>query len=93
MTSFEFDPEKSRINHEKHGIDFIAAQHIFDDEGLAIIDGTSKTEARYIAIGRLHGKLWTVVYTWRNVKIRLISARRARKSEVWAYEENNRRRI
>ncbi|MEI6573309.1 MAG: BrnT family toxin [Alphaproteobacteria bacterium] len=93
MSYFEFDPEKSRINYEKHGIDFNAAQHIFDDEALAIIDGNSNFETRYIAIGRLDGKLWTAVYTWRSMKMRLISVRRARKSEIWAYEENLRRRI
>jgi hypothetical protein len=93
MLTFEFDQKKSHINFEKHGIDFIEAQRIFDDEALAIIDGESKSETRYMAIGTLDGKLWTVVYTWRNVNIRLISARRARKSEVWAYEENFRSRI
>lgn len=93
MLTFEFDPKKSKNNFEKHGIDFIAAQRIFDDEALAIIKGASSNETRYMAIGLLDGKLWTAVYNWRNVNIRLISARRARKSEIWAYEENFRSRI
>ncbi|RKY52702.1 MAG: BrnT family toxin, partial [Candidatus Neomarinimicrobiota bacterium] len=29
---FEYDIDKSRINKEKHGIDFIEAQSLWEDE-------------------------------------------------------------
>ncbi|OQY29431.1 MAG: hypothetical protein B6I38_08235 [Anaerolineaceae bacterium 4572_5.1] len=29
--NFEFDPNKSKSNLEKHGIDFIRAQKLWDD--------------------------------------------------------------
>ena len=31
---FEFDPRKSQSNREKHGIDFVAAQTIWEDPAL-----------------------------------------------------------
>ena len=88
MTSFEFDPEKSRINHEKHGIDFIKAQRLWDDPNLLEIDSDAESERRYLAVGSLEGKLWTAIFTWRNMKIRLISVRRSRRLEVATYEKN-----
>ncbi|GHV23529.1 hypothetical protein AGMMS49959_16850 [Planctomycetales bacterium] len=35
--SFEFDPDKSAKNLEKHGIDFVAAQQLWRDERLATV--------------------------------------------------------
>ena len=37
---FEFDPRKSQANQEKHGIDFVAAQAIWEDPALLEIPGT-----------------------------------------------------
>jgi len=34
---FEFDERKSRINKLKHGIDFVEAQELYQDEALAEI--------------------------------------------------------
>ncbi|HZL64791.1 MAG TPA: BrnT family toxin, partial [Thermoleophilia bacterium] len=34
---FEFDERKSRINKLKHGIDFVEAQELWQDEALAEI--------------------------------------------------------
>ena len=34
---FEFDPEKSRANQAKHGIDFVEAQRLWDDSDLVEI--------------------------------------------------------
>mgnify|MGYP001386904380 CR=1 FL=1 len=84
---FEFDAEKSRANKGKHGIDFMKAQALWDDvnvvEWLACSDG----EERFIVTGQIEGKFWTAVITYRENKIRIISARRSRKKEVEGYEE------
>jgi uncharacterized DUF497 family protein len=53
----------------------------------------SHGESRYLAIGLYRGREITVVYTVRDEKIRLISARRARKNErelYWKTQRSNR---
>jgi uncharacterized DUF497 family protein len=42
-------------------------------------------ERRYVAIGRIEGVVFAVVYTWRNGQRRIISARRASRRERNAY--------
>lgn len=85
---FEFDPTKSASNKEKHGIDFVDAQSLWRDSGLAVVQskGSLTTEARFLAIGRIKGKHWTAICTLRGDAIRIISVRRARTEEVGYYE-------
>ena len=45
-------------------------------------------EDRYLALGRVDGRVLTVVYTMRNDAIRIISARKANSREVKKYENN-----
>ncbi len=45
-------------------------------------------EDRYLALGRVDGRVLTVVYTMRNDVIRIISARKANSREVKKYENN-----
>ena len=44
-------------------------------------------EARWALIGGIGPRHWTVIFTRRDDRLRLISARRARKEEVALYEE------
>ncbi len=44
-------------------------------------------EERWALIGRIGARHWTVIFTRREDRIRLISARRARNEEVARYEE------
>ena len=83
---FEFDPKKSRANKEKHGIDFIEAQRLWDDPDLLEIPARTEDEPRYLLIGRIDGKHWSAVVTYRGGKVRIISVRRSRKEEVELYE-------
>lgn len=83
---FEFDPEKSRTNILKHGIDFQAAKTLWLDERRVEIPARTEDEPRFILIARLLGKLWVAVYTPRGDKIRIISVRRAHPTEVKIYE-------
>ena len=86
MNRFEFDESKSRSNHEKHGIDFIDAQRLWDDPDLVEIEANSIDEPRTLVIGSIHDKVWSAVITRRSGVIRIISVRRARKAEVAIYE-------
>jgi uncharacterized DUF497 family protein len=83
---FDFDKNKSESNLKKHGIDFIEAQVIWDDPDRLEIPAKSISEERYMLIGKVKDKLWSVIYTIRNYNIRIISVRRSRKLEVEAYE-------
>ncbi len=83
---FEFDEVKSRRNMEKHGIDFAEAQRIREDSGLIEIPARVEDEPMFLVIGRLRGTHWSGIVTCRAEKVRIISARRARKEEIEIYE-------
>jgi len=83
---FEFDPQKSEANKKKHGIDFYEAQALWDDPDVIEIPVRTSDEPRFLIIGRISGKHWSGVITYRNGKIRIISVRRSRKEEVDIYE-------
>lgn len=86
MLAFEFDAQKSRANQEKHGIDFIQAQELWRDPDLLEIPARTEDEPRCLVIGRLQGKHWSAVITYRSKHIRIISVRRSRPEEVALYE-------
>jgi uncharacterized protein len=83
---FEFDPAKSAANLEKHGIDFTQAQQLWQDVTRVEIQARTTDEPRWLVIGRIDGKHWSVVVTYRQGRARIISARRSRKEEVALYE-------
>lgn len=83
---FEFDIAKSSSNKDKHGIDFVAAQALWDDPCLLQIPARTTDEPRYLVIGIIDGKHWSAVITHRGSNIRIISVRRARVKEVALYE-------
>ena len=88
---FEFDPDKSRRNKVKHGVDFIEAQVIWlDPLALDVPARTVNGESRRAAIGRIGDRVWVATYTERGTDgqtIRLISTRRARRKETRAYHD------
>ena len=86
MISFEFDAEKSDSNREKHGIDFVEAQGLWNDPMLLEIPAKTEDEPRFLVIGQIEGKHWSAVITYRGSNVRLISVRRARTEEVAFYE-------
>jgi uncharacterized protein len=85
---FEFDPQKSEINRQKHGIDFYRAQELWVDPDLIEIPAMTDDEQRFLVIGRIGQKHWSGVITYRGEKIRIISVRRSRKEEVDLYESS-----
>lgn len=84
MLEFEFDPAKSQANALKHGIDFIAAQALWDDENRLEIAVITE-EPRFLVVGQIDGKAWSAVIAYRGETVRIISVRRARKSEEKMY--------
>jgi hypothetical protein len=85
---FEWDENKRRVNLGTHGIDFEDAIAIWDGSELILPSSqTRHGEERFLAIGECEGRVITVVFTWRGQRIRLISARRARRNERADYRK------
>ena len=82
---FEYDPNKSHTNKEKHGIDFDEAQLLWLDEDRVVFPAQSDTEDRNALIAMKEEKIWVAFYTMRGPATRLISVRRARKNEEKTY--------
>ena len=83
---FQFDRRKSASNRTKHGIDFVEAQRLWDDPDLLEIPARTEDEPRFLVIGRIDGRCWSGVITYRGGGIRIISVRRSRREEVALYE-------
>lgn len=87
---FEWDPAKAARNERKHGVRFEdAASAFLDPQAITIPDPMhSEREDRFVLVGRtLKHTLVVVVHFERNERIRIISARRATRSEAHQYEE------
>ncbi len=84
---FEWDDAKRRSTIRKHGIDFEDAKLIFDGGPVLHAPSSQKGEERWIAVGSLEGLIISVIYTFRDGKIRLITARRANRREREHYDE------
>jgi len=83
---FEYDPRKSLQNYQKHGIDFVQAQKLWNDPHRLQIPARTDDEPRFFLIGKIGNKHWSVIFTLRLDRIRIISARRSRDEEVELYE-------
>ncbi|MCY4441350.1 MAG: BrnT family toxin [Deltaproteobacteria bacterium] len=86
MPVSEFDQRKSIRNLEKHGIDFVAAQALWEDPGRVEIPARTTDEKRVLVVGRVATRHWSAVVTSRGDNVRIISVRRSRPEEVAIYE-------
>ena len=88
-TEITWDSVKAKSNRLKHGIFFSDVEPVFyDPNAISFEDKESRNEARHIVIGLdALSRLIVVVYTYRDNVIRVISARKASKSEQKAYEK------
>ena len=92
----EWDEKKNRANHAKHGVSFETAALVFDDPlHLSRRDREEGGEERWRTIGCVAEIVVLVVaHTYReeggDEVIRIISARKASRSERRIYEEESR---
>lgn len=89
---FEWDENKNEINKKKHKISFEEAQTVFYDENALVIDDPehSREEERFIILGlSKKANLLVVCHCYRasDSVIRIISARKATKTETKQYQE------
>ena len=91
-SDFEWDSDKNAANTKKHGIGFEEAAEVFEGPVFKRFDDRLRTgEIREISFGFLGSTvILAVAHTDRNGKTRIISARKATKSErrvFYAYLE------
>ena len=89
---FEWDEDKAESNLRKHKVTFDEAQTVFLDElSITVPDAEhSQTELRFRIVGMSDMKrLLVVSFTERGERMRLISARQARRPEIKDYEEKD----
>ena len=84
---FEWDANKSRINHQKHRVPFRIAAKVFldPDRVEALDDREDYGEDRFWVVGQVESRLIHVVYTERGDTVRIISARKADSHEQAEY--------
>ena len=90
MVDFEWDEEKNRRNKKKHAVSFERARAVFEDRGAwdFLDDREEYGEDRWMTVGMVSAEFLAVVYTQREERIRIISARRATREEINGYLEN-----
>ena len=83
---YEWDPEKAESNFQKHGVRFAHCVGVFSDPYAITVRDPDSDEEQYVTIGidaLFH--ITVVVYTWRDHKIRIISARKTTRNEKKKY--------
>jgi uncharacterized DUF497 family protein len=90
---FEWDENKADSNHQKHAVRFSEAATEFGDPfAITFADPVhSEDEVRWLTLGRSVGdRVLIVSHTDREDRVRIISARKATKSERKIHEEEAR---
>jgi uncharacterized protein len=87
---FTWDPAKARANLAKHGISFLEAETAFSDEHALVMPDPehSRREDRFVLLGMSAGlRILVIVHCEPDTDgaIRIISARRATRSERGQY--------
>ncbi|PYM53217.1 MAG: hypothetical protein DMD77_27405 [Candidatus Rokuibacteriota bacterium] len=83
----EWDQRKSAANLRKHGIGFADAATVLHDDYAITIPEEGPDEGRFVTTGMdALGRVLVVVYTWRENRVRIISARAATSRERRQYE-------
>lgn len=91
----EWDDDKAKVNLAKHGVSFELAAQVFDDPGAVVaLDRYVDGEERWRTIGRVGLILVLfVAHTYTDeageTAVRIISARKASRQEVKAYERGD----
>ncbi len=87
---FEWDESKNQENMRLRGIDFTDAANIFLDPFYVEEEDTRQDygEQRFKVIGEVNWQILVVIYTYRDKKNRIISARKAESYERRKHYQN-----
>lgn len=85
---FEWDETKSEVCFVERGFDFAYVVRVFldPDRQVEADDRFDYGEPRYRVVGRVDNRVFVVVYTPRDGRFRLISARKANQREIRRYD-------
>jgi len=84
----EFDPEKNAKNIKERHINFeIVNDFELNTAKIWLDNRKDYGEERYIALGYIKKRLYSLVFTVRGTNLRVISLRKANKREVKYYEK------
>ena len=86
---FEWNVAKARSNYSKHGVTFEVAKKAFSDPLMVEVLDDSEDYGEDLVIGMADSTLLSVIYTPRQGRFRLISARHATRDEQDHYFEEN----
>jgi len=90
---YEWDPKKAADNSKKHGVSFGEAASVFTDPFALSFDDPdhSADERRFITIGTSDKNRLVFLSHADSAedRIRIISARKATKTEAYAYQESH----
>ncbi len=89
---FNWNENKAKSNIQKHGVSFTEATSVFDDDAARLISDPdhSEKEDRFVLLGiSCSLKVLVVVHCYKDEEnmIRIISARKATRSEEKQYKE------
>ena len=88
MLLYDWDETKRALNIANHGIDFTAAEGFdWDTAVIDIDDREDYGELREVAWGFIGERLYTLVFTHRGERIRIISLRKSDKREMKDYDK------
>jgi hypothetical protein len=89
ILGFDWDKGNLHKNRLKHAVEPTECEDIFYNEPVFFYDQThSLQEERYVAYGNTNERrMLTIVFTIRNSKIRIISARDQNKKETATYKK------
>jgi uncharacterized protein len=82
---FEWAEAKRSSTLDARDIDFLDMCQLFDGRPVYIHASMRGAEERWVTIGRIQNKFYAVVWTVREKRVRIISARRARYGEERRY--------
>lgn len=89
MGGYELDTNKDALNRERHNVSLTTGLLVFRGVYIEMVDDRfDYGETRLVAIGpvaALSGRLYSVTYTWRGAKRRIISVRIASEPEAREY--------
>ena len=84
----EWDPKKAERNLSKHGVEFVDAVVMLDDERAITLPDEHPSEERYLTFGMdAQGRVLAISYALKGSTIRIISARKATSRERAQYED------
>jgi hypothetical protein len=90
LEGFDWDEGNLKKNWEKHQVTFLECEQVFFNRPFVVAEDEphSRAEARYYVLGTTDtGRLLFIVFTVRNNRIRVVSARDMSKKERGRYYE------